>query len=241
MLKSNALILCQPSTGLAQSSRLGWIAHALATNTGTSLKLAVFPELFLSGYAASVANPSEAYRQDAESIIKVQQLCKQYSAWVVVGAVTNDTKGYRNSALCIDATGNIHAVHHKCQPFGQAEAEAFVAGSGPTIFDSPFGRTGLAICFDIEDPLLIAQYSNRGADIILTPTANMRPYTLVPTVKVRSRALDNELWIAYANYIGLDSEFDFLGDSLLVNPDGIIQAQLGQLPGICCIYIPLHS
>ncbi|GHC35282.1 nitrilase-related carbon-nitrogen hydrolase [Aidingimonas halophila] len=235
MTAATRLVLCQPPTGLAVSERLGWIETALAGATRTGETMAVFPELFLSGYTTSVADPAAAYACDREQLVAVQRLCEHYRAWVVVGAVTRDDAGYRNSAVCIDPSGNRLAVHHKCRPFGDAEERAFVPGDEPRLFDTPLGRTGMAVCFDIEDPALIADYAAQGADTILVPTANMRPYTLVPDVKVRARALDNQLLVAYANHTGQDGDLDFPGDSLIVDAEGNIAGKLGQRPGVLAI------
>ncbi|MCE8021338.1 hypothetical protein HOP51_14650 [Halomonas sp. MCCC 1A11036] len=232
MPTSTTLLLCQPPTGLACVERLEWIEQALAYPSVTTHKLVVFPELFLSGYVASVLDPAAACRQDQALLEEIRHRCRTHRAWAVIGAVTQEANDYRNSAICIDAGGVQQATHHKCRPFGQDEEAAFTAGQGLTLVDTPLGCTGLAICFDVEDPQLIAEYAASGAEWLLVPTANMRPYTLVPGVKVRARALDNGLSIVYANYIGQDGELDFPGDSLVVGEQGEIHAQLGARPGL---------
>ena len=232
MPESVTLLLCQPPTGLTLAERVALIDDVLAIPVGTAHKVAVFPELFLSGYAMSVAEPATACRQDQATLGEIQHRCHRHQCWVVVGAVTHSGTSYRNSALCLAPDGSLHAVHHKCRLFGAAEAKAFEAGDAPVLFDTPLGRTGMAICFDVEDPALIAQYAEQGADWLLTPTANMLPYTLVPTVKVRARALDNGVGIVYANYIGHDNGLDFPGDSIIVDARGGVQGQIGANPGI---------
>lgn len=241
MPATTTLLLCQPPTGLAFAERLEWIEQALAFPAMTAHKLVVFPELFLSGYMASVIDPAAAYRRDRPLLEEIQRRCQAHSAWAVIGAVTQNAAGYRNSALCFGADGRLEATHHKCRLFGEDEQHAFVAGESPTLVDTPLGRTGMAICFDVEDPVLIAQYAALGAEWLLTPTANMRPYTRVPGVKVRARALDNGLSIAYANYIGYDGELDFPGDSLVVGEQGEIHGRLGGRPGMLALYYSRDS
>lgn len=236
MPASTTLLLCQPPTGLAFVERLEWMEQALAYPAVAAHKLVVFPELFLSGYVASVLDPAAACRQDQPLLEEIQRRCQAHRAWAVIGVVTQHADGYRNSAVCIDANGVQQATHHKCRPFGEDEEAAFVAGPGLTLVDTPLGRTGLAICFDVEDPQLIAAYAAAGAEWLLVPTANMRPYTLVPGVKVRARALDNGLSIAYANYLGQDGDLDFPGDSLVVGQQGEIHAQLGARPGLLAVH-----
>ena len=231
------VLLCQAPTGLASGERMAWIERMLATPVDTSAKIAVFPELFMSGYGASVADPATAYRHDQDRVAQVQRCCEADQAWAVIGAVTRDEAGYRNSALCLAPDGSLHAQQHKCRLFGDDEAAAFVPAEEPAIFHTPLGRTGMAICFDIEDPALVAQYAQLGAAWVLTPTANMRPYTLVPSVKVRARALDNALGIVYANYTGDDRGLDFPGDSIVVDAQGGVQGQLGCAPGVLQVQV----
>lgn len=232
MAESVTVLLCQPPTGLDPDERLQWAVNVLAVPVATRQKIAVFPELFLSGYVASVADPATACRHDQALLKRLQQCCAGNQAWLVIGAVTHDAVGYRNSALCLGSDGSLHALQHKCRLFGAGEASAFVPGGTPAVFDTPLGRTGMAICFDVEDPALIADYARLGATWILTPTANMRPYTLVPGVQVRSRALDNGLGIVYANYVGRDGGLDFPGDSIIVDSMGGILGQLGGRSGV---------
>lgn len=235
MVGSTTLLLCQPATGLAGHETLERIAAVLATPTTTAHKVALFPELFLSGYTASVADPAAACENDRRALVEVERLCARHHGWVVVGAVTEDVSGFRNSSVCIDSSGRRRGLYHKCRLFGFDEADAFAPGTEPTLFDTPLGRTGMAICFDIEDPLLVSDYANHGGEFMLVPTANMRPYMLVPSVKVRARALDNNLCIAYANFTGVDGDLDFPGDSIVINADGTIAGQLGPLPGVLAL------
>lgn len=241
MAKPVTLLLCQPPTGLARDEVLALVERTLAIDLGGGPRVAVYPELMLSGYTASVADPGAAYDHDRQALDEVRRLCKRNCAWTVLGAVTKVAERFMNTALCINDQGEIVAVHHKRRLFGEAEACAFGMGDAITLFDTPLGRTGMAVCFDIEDPALVAEYRRLGAETILTPTANMRPYTLVSTVKVRSRALDNELLIAYANYAGRDGEWDFPGDSVVVNGEGEVLAQLGPCSGVAALLMPAKA
>jgi 5-aminopentanamidase len=89
-------------------------------------------------------------------------------------------------------------------------------------------RVGAAICYDIEFPEMCRELKRRGAEIILAPTANMAPYSEVPTTFVRARALENAVTVAYANHCGWDGDLQFTGLSCITGPDGIDLARAGR-------------
>ena len=86
---------------------------------------------------------------------------------------------------------------------------------------------GLAICYDVEFPELVRAFALGGADAILVPTANMHPYTGVATRVVPTRAEENEIFVAYANRVGVEGAFEYCGLSCVTGPDGIDIARAG--------------
>jgi predicted amidohydrolase len=67
-----------------------------------------------------------------------------------------------------------------------------------------------------------------GAEIIVAPTANMAPYFEVPQTFVRARALENGVYVVYANLCGSDDELLYTGLSGITGPDGLDIARAGQ-------------
>ena len=79
---------------------------------------------------------------------------------------------------------------------------------------------GLLICYDIEFAPHVAELARAGVELILVPTANMRPYEFVAQVLVPTRAFENQVFLAYANYVGSEGEIEYCGLSSIVAPDG---------------------
>lgn len=133
-----------------------------------------------------------------------------------------------NAAVLIDASGKVPSVCRKAHLFGAGDRAAFSAADAlcPLV---KFGEwsVGLAICYDVEFPELVRAYALGGADAVLVPTANMQPYTGVATRVVPARAEENEIYIAYANRVGVEGEFDYCGLSCVTGPDGIDIARAG--------------
>jgi len=81
-------------------------------------------------------------------------------------------------------------------------------------------RIGMLICYDIEFPETVRRLALEGAELILTPTALMSPWTTVADLIVPARAYESQLYIAYANFCGSEYEQHYVGHSCIVGPDG---------------------
>ena len=81
-------------------------------------------------------------------------------------------------------------------------------------------RWGVLCCFDIEFPEPARTLALRGAQCLLVPSANMKPWGPSHRAFVRARAIENHCWVAYANAVGAASGYEFEGESCLVDPFG---------------------
>ncbi|GHU65032.1 carbon-nitrogen hydrolase [Clostridia bacterium] len=110
-----------------------------------------------------------------------------------------------NTAFVFDPTGTCIARHRKVHLFdvnvengvSHRESDLFGAGDGPTIFDTEFGRLGLAVCFDVRFPEMFREMAAQGCHLIFLPAA----FTLTTGAAhwetlLKSRALDNQLFFA---------------------------------------------
>ena len=84
------------------------------------------------------------------------------------------------------------------------------------------------ICYDVEFPELVRAHALAGTDLLLVPTANMHPFELVAESLVPVRAWENQMYVAYANRVGQEGEFEFFGLSALAGPDGVARARAGR-------------
>jgi predicted amidohydrolase len=185
--------------------------------------LAVFPELFLCGYAlADVA--SNARPLDAPELRLVADAAARHRTAVVVGFAEAHAGGIANSAACIDERGELAGVYRKAQLFG-AERLHFVAGEELLVVPLAGRRVGVLICFDVEFPELARQLALAGADLLVTVSANMEPYYSDHELATRARALDNRLPHLYANLVGASEGLEFVGGSRSIGPDGEVLAE----------------
>jgi predicted amidohydrolase len=145
------------------------IDAALVEAMGAGIRLLVLPELATSGYYLT---PDEAracaFGVDSAHFARWASMLPPDGV-LVTGFVERDGEVLYNSAAVITATG-VAAVYRKTHLW-DAEADLFRPGDlAPPIVDTPAGRLGLLICYDLEFPEMPRRLALAGADLIVVPT-----------------------------------------------------------------------
>lgn len=195
------------------------VEHAAAQQAD----ILITPEMFLTGYnIGAPAVRAAAQKTDGHVLQQVATLASTHNIAILVGfpELSDDGLIY-NSAAFIEPSGATLCVYRKTHLFGDVDRAQFAAG---TVLNAPFTYKGwqvaIAICYDIEFPEVARFYAQAGAELILTPTANMAPFHSVTNNMVPVRAQENALYIAYANYVGSEAEFNYFGLSCICGPMG---------------------
>jgi predicted amidohydrolase len=185
--------------------------------------LAVFPELFLSGYSLRDAG-SAARAPDAAELDVLAEAARAASTAVVVGFVERTEDGLANSVACIDQDGTLRRVYRKAQLFG-AEREVFTPGRELVVVELAGRRVAPLICFDVEFPELARRLAVAGADLLVTASANMEPFYADHDIATRARALENRIPHLYANLVGSSEPLRFVGGSRSIGSGGDVLAE----------------
>lgn len=209
-------------------ANLTMVEEGVGAASNMNADVAVFPELFLSGYNLGGRLRDVALSVDGPQIARLCQFAKTVGVAVVVGFPEKDGQDSFNTAVAITADGNVVAKHRKVFLFGDNEKEIFQPGDEFATFEIAGRSCGLAICYDIEFPEVARNLKADGAQVVFVPTANMVPYFDVPTTLVRARALENGLVVVYANLCGTEGDLEYTGQSVIVAPDGKDLARAGQ-------------
>jgi nitrilase len=218
-------------------------ARLLEIAASQGAKLAALPEYFcLMGM--SDADRVEAREQVNDGPIQefLSKIAKRLNIWLVGGSVplvSSKPDKVRNSCLVYDDKGEQVARYDKIHLFGlklgterYAEEETIEAGCGVVVLDSPFGRLGLSICYDLRFPEL---YRSMGqVDIIFAPAA----FTATTgkahwETLIRARAIENLAYViapAQGGYHVNGRETH--GDSMIVDPWGVILNRLPRGAGV---------
>lgn len=143
-----------------------------------------------------------------------------------------------NSAIVIDADGSIAGIVRKAHLFA-GEARVFAAGDRLAPVHTSIGALGVAICYDIEFPETARSLALAGAELLVVLSANMDPYTDYHITYAKARAMENNLPLVVANWVGAGPRFTFLGRSCIVSASGQILADAGVEPGQAEACVPL--
>jgi len=215
------------------------VRQALDLMATAQADLFVLPELFSTGYNFLDAKETASLAEEASgtSGMAIAAFAKSRKCHVVYGFAERADRIYNSSAL-VGPDGLI-AVYRKVHLFAK-ETELFAPGNlGFPVFDLPFGRLGMMICFDWMFPESARTLALRGAQIIAHPSNLVMPYC--PDAMV-TRCLENRVFAATANRIGTEDRgglnLRYIGNSEIVTPRGDILLRLGAAEvkvGVCDI------
>jgi predicted amidohydrolase len=206
------------------AARLGARAAEAAAAGATVL---VVPECFTSGYhipdMASVAQPA-----DGSWATTVSDVAREVGIAIAYGSPEATDDGVLNVARLVDASGNLLTEVVKTHLYGDIDRSMFVPGrSLAPIVEFDGLKVGMLICYDVEFPETVRSLALAGADVVLVPTALMAPEESIAKVVVPTRALENQVVLAYANRVGREQELTYVGLSCVVGPDGADLARAG--------------
>ena len=169
----------------------------------------------------------------------VRAAAAEQGLWVALGslAVARADGRWANRSFVIDAAGSIAARYDKIHMFdvqlasGEAwrESAAYVPGEEVVTAETPLGRLGLAVCYDVRFPALFELLGRQNCDLISIPAA----FT-VPTGRAhwhllqRARAVEASAFVVAAAQVGEHEDGRrTYGHSLVVDPWGEVLHDMG--------------
>lgn len=170
----------------------------------------------------------------------------QCGIWLALGSypAASGNGRWRNRSLVVNPAGEIHATYDKMHMFdvdlesGERwrESSAYSAGEDVVVVeDSPVGRLGLTICYDIRFPALFEALGQRQCDAIAVPAAFTKPTGEAHWhVLLRARAIEAQAFVIAAAQVGKHEDGrETYGHSLVVDPWGEVLLDMGgEEPGL---------
>ena len=197
--------------------------------------LIVFPELQLSPFFPQ--HPKQNADQylmtiDDQRILKLQNKAKQLAVVIVPNIYLREGSARYDACPVIDANGEVRGISkmvHIVQIPQFYEQDYYTpSDSGFVVHETAAGKVGVVICYDRHYPESIRACVLAGAQIVVIPTAIVAGEPLEKFEwEVRLAAWQNNIFIAICNRTGLESEMEFCGNSMVVDPEGEIIAQAG--------------
>jgi deaminated glutathione amidase len=233
----------QMASGPNVSANLSEAERLIKIATEQGAKLIVLPEYFA---IMGIKDTDKVKVGEKEGSGPIQQFlsstAKKMDVWIVAGSIPlqSETKDkVYNACMVYDNTGKLVARYNKIHLFGlnlgnekYHEESTIVPGNQVVTVDSPFGKIGLSICYDLRFPEL---YRAMGeVDLILIPAAFTETTGKAHwETLIRARAIENLCYVlapAQGGYHASGRETH--GDSMIVDPWGVVLDRLPRGSGV---------
>lgn len=185
--------------------------------------LAVFGELYLSGYMARDAFPRLAETIDGPSVAAVRAMAKEHGTHVVFG-MPEKAKGRTlfNTSVLVAPDERVWAYRKiYLANFGPFEENLYFGrGSDLVLAETKVGKIGLLICFDMFFPELSKALALEGAEVIAAISAAPHTSKRFFDAVLPARAIENTVFVVYANLVGTQLNQVFAGGTQAIGPRG---------------------
>lgn len=217
-------------------------------------QLVVLPENFA---LMGMTEQDKVEHREKEGSGAIQTFLSEQAArhgiWLVGGTlpmVANDDNKVRATCLVFNDRGEQAARYDKIHLFDvqlldsneqYTESETIEPGDQVVVIDTPFGRMGVAVCYDLRFPELFRQQLEAGMEILVLPSA----FTAITgrahwEVLVRARAIENLCYVIAPDQGGYHlSGRETYGNSMIVDPWGTVLNRLSRGPGVVCAPVDL--
>jgi nitrilase len=233
----------QLASGPSVAANLNEARRLIAMAAKQGAKLVALPEYFA---IMGMQDTDKVKVREAEGSGPIQQFlaetAKKHKIWVVGGSVplvSSDPNRVRNSSLVYDDKGKLVARYDKIHLFGfemgkeqYSEQRTIEPGGEVKVVDSPFGRLGLSICYDLRFPELYR--AMKDVDIILVPSAFTETTGKAHwETLIRARAIENLAYVIAPAQGGYHlNGRETHGDSMIVDPWGVVLDRLPRGSGV---------
>lgn len=184
----------------------------LVAEGAAQAELLVMPEYACMEVAAAFATAGadahaelEAVCARAEAVLRTMaDAARRHGVWLLPGTLPWREGGrVRNRAPLIAPDGAALFQDKRVMTRFEAESWGVEPGAPPAVFETPWGRIGIAICYDVEFPPLVRAQVEAGAWLVLAPscTDTRHGFNRV-RLSARARALENQCFVAVAPTVG---------------------------------------
>lgn len=217
----------------------------LGVASAAGVEVVAFPEVFL--FIGGRKRKMEiAQSLEGEVVTAFREAARAHRMAILLGSIHEripgrDDKVY-NTAVWIDAAGEIVATYRKMKLFDVElpettirESDTIVPGDAlPPVFDTPIGKVGLTICFDLRYPELYQHLRSKGAEVVFIPSNFTAPTGAAHwETLLRARAVENQFFVAAPAQQGRHNpKFASYGHTALVDPWGTITTLAPERPGV---------
>jgi len=198
------------------------IVESLRTAAESGAELAIFPECAITGYCFDSLEEAAPFAEpiDGPSSEAIAHACRETGAHVVAGFIEKEGSKFYNAAMLVGPNGIIGGYRKVHLPFLGVD-RFLTPGDKPfRVFDLPFGRIGINICYDASFPEAARALKLLGAELIILPTNWPTGAWRTAEFMINSRACENHVNFAAVNRCGVERGWEFIGRSKVVDCNG---------------------
>ncbi|NKW91175.1 carbon-nitrogen hydrolase family protein [Rhodobacteraceae bacterium R_SAG9] len=221
-------------------------------------EFAFLPEV-MNCLSSSRSHQEDVLKLEAEdaTLAGLQALCAELEIWLLVGSLglkTNDADGrFANRSFVISGAGDIVARYDKIHMFDvdvtpeetYRESDGYRPGEQAVVAETPFGKLGLSICYDVRFGRLHRTLAQAGADILTVPAAFSHVTGAAHwETLLRARAIETGCFVIAPAQTGKHpaskgQSRQTHGHSMAVAPWGEVLADAGTEPGVTLVDLDL--
>jgi predicted amidohydrolase len=219
-----ACVQLAPVVGSYEANQAA-VVDAVERGAAAGAELVVVPELATSGYVFRSREEARAVARPASEALAPWVAVAGSTGTVVAGGFAELVDGVVFNSAALVCGDGVLAVYRKVHLWDQ-ESLWFRAGDEfPPVVDTPVGRLGLIVCFDLEFPEMVRGLALAGAELVCVPTNwpdEGRPVGERPMEVIRAMAAAScsRVFIAAADRCGVERGVEWVGGSAIVGPDG---------------------
>jgi len=174
----------------------------------------------------------------------IKNMCTKHRVWIAAGTIpiaADNSEKVRSACLLFNADGEMVTRYDKIHLFdvslddgeSYAESDVIEAGDNIVVRDTPFGKLGFAICYDLRFPEMFRRMVDQGVELIVVPSA----FTAITgkahwEALIRARAIENLCYVVASAQGGYHaSGRETHGDSIIVDPWGEVKDRLARGSG----------
>jgi predicted amidohydrolase len=233
--------LCQIPVSSRPEANLRRVQAAMVNAAEQGAELAVFPEATQIRFGSDLVAAAEPL--DGPFCSGLGAVAKETGVAVAAGVFEPAPDGrVYNTAVVYDGAGELVSSYRKLHlfdAFGQHESDTVAPGSAVVTCTLGGIPVGLQICYDVRFPELSRALAVAGATLLLVPAAWAAGLFKEEhwVTLVRARAIENTVWVAAVGQVPDPGETTHrhlggVGRSLLVDPFGVVRADLGPSPRV---------
>jgi len=191
--------------------------------------LVIFPELSLTGYACRDLFYNLAEPIDGPSVKAIENIARDNGVHIIFGMPEQAAAEgiIYNSCILIGTTGFLGRYRKMHLPTATVfeEKRYFRPGYEPTVVSTSIGKIGLTICYDLFFPEIVRVLAAEGTELVVCISVSPGVRKDYFETFTKARAMENSVFLAFVNRVGIEDGLQFWGGSRLLNPNGEVLAR----------------